>query len=125
MLLYFALSLSLCPLTGYQRQLTYLQIEGCFSIWTHSKCSVWLTAFTARFFIEAADPGTILPDTVHMNKYMCMLAVPISTSLSSSSSLPHSTRNQSLALPLYDKILLCLVLLYECVCWINISLYSD
>jgi CD109 antigen len=41
---------------GYQRQLNYLQGEGCFSIWSHAKCSLWLTAFTARFLLEASDP---------------------------------------------------------------------
>jgi alpha-2-macroglobulin len=43
-------------LTGYQRQLTYVQGAGCFSIWSHRDCSLWLTAFTARYFIEASNP---------------------------------------------------------------------
>ena len=27
--------------SGYQRQLTYLQSSGCFSVWQHGECSLW------------------------------------------------------------------------------------
>jgi len=47
-----ALSLLATSCVGMQRQLNYLQPEGCFSIWTNGKCNLWLTAFAANVFIQ-------------------------------------------------------------------------
>ncbi|XP_064400639.1 C3 and PZP-like alpha-2-macroglobulin domain-containing protein 8 [Halichondria panicea] len=60
-------------MTGYQRQLNYLQGTGCFAIWPRADCSLWLTAAVVDVFsgivgyYDRQEPGTEIIDMSVIN----------------------------------------------------------